>query len=114
MLTGREEEQYRLRKAYEDEYSQMVVIYGNISVGKTLLVEDTFDNNFCFRHTGNSREKTRKKQLEAFRISLKDYGHSCETPKNWLYAFDEQKTVIKASAESKKVIFMDEVAFLEV
>jgi len=113
MLIGREEEQYRIRKAYEDEYSQFVVVYGRRRVGKTFLVRETFDDSFCFQHSGLLGEKSCRKQLEAFRISLKDYGHVCDTPRNWLEAFDELKEVIKSSSEGKKVIFIDEIASMD-
>ena len=38
MIIGREKELQLLREAYNDEYSQFVVVYGRRRVGKTFLV----------------------------------------------------------------------------
>lgn len=52
MIIGREKEIQQLREAYNDEYSQFVVVYGRRRVGKTFLVRETFGYKFTFQHTG--------------------------------------------------------------
>ena len=48
MIIGREKEIQQLREAYNEEYSQFVVVYGRRRVGKTFLVRETFDYKFTF------------------------------------------------------------------
>jgi len=113
MLIGRKEEQYQLNAAFNDEYSQFVVVYGRRRVGKTFLVRETFNYDFCFQHTGMLKERSRDKQLEAFWMSLKEYGHNCEMPPDWIHAFDELKNVIRASKKKRKLVFIDEIASMD-
>lgn len=52
MIIGREKELQLLREAYNDEYSQFVVVYGRRRVGKTFLVREAFNYKFTFQHAG--------------------------------------------------------------
>lgn len=56
MLIGREQEQAKLKAAYESEYSEFVAIYGRRRVGKTFLVREYFNYKFTFSHTGVSKK----------------------------------------------------------
>lgn len=73
MLIGREKEQQRLLQAVDEEDSMFVAVYGRRRVGKTYLIRETFDNSFTFYHTGLAKSPM-KKQLAAWRISLREYG----------------------------------------
>ena len=66
MLIGREQEQAKLKAAYESEYSEFVAIYGRRRVGKTFLVREYFNYKFTFSHTGVSNKNTRE-LVEGFR-----------------------------------------------
>ena len=48
MIIGREKELQQLHDAYNDEYSQFVVVYGRRRVGKTFLVLEAFNYKFTF------------------------------------------------------------------
>ena len=112
MIIGRTAEIDKLRRAYESEYSQFVTVYGRRRVGKTFLVRETFDYTFTFEHAGlaNSPMKT---QLKAWQSSLKNAGKKVTLPKTWLEAFDQLKDLIKEDGAEKKVIFIDEMPWLD-
>jgi len=113
MLIGRKTELKHLQKAYESDYSEFVVVYGRRRVGKTFLVLEAFDYNFTFMHTGMANTNL-KNQLAAWKSSLKDSGlNSAITPKNWIDAFDQLKILIKQSSAAKKVIFIDEMPWMD-
>lgn len=113
MLIGRIKEKEKLKKAYESEYSQFVTVYGRRRVGKTFFVRETFSYHFTFEHSGLANSGM-KKQLAAWKSSLRDAGVTKVTlPKNWIDAFDMLKDLIKESEERKKVIFIDEMPWMD-
>jgi len=71
MMIGRVEEQKRLRKAYESDHSEFVVVYGRRRVGKTFLIRETFGYKFMFQHVGLAKKNTRQ-QLQNFQMSLRN------------------------------------------
>lgn len=113
MLIGREKEKERLLQASCEEDSMFVALYGRRRVGKTYLVRETFSNNFTFYHTGLAKSSM-KEQLAAWRLSLREYGLKKATlPHTWLDAFDALKTIIRQSSEPKKIIFIDELPWMD-
>lgn len=113
MLIGREKEKERLLQASCEEDSMFVALYGRRRVGKTYLVRETFSNNFTFYHTGLAKSSM-KEQLAAWRLSLREYGLKKATlPHTWLDAFDALKTIIRESSEPKKIIFIDELPWMD-
>lgn len=113
MLIGRQKEQQRLRDAYNSEYSEFVAVYGRRRVGKTFLIRETFDYKFTFQHSGLANS-TRTKQLKAWRDSLADYGLATQRiPENWIDAFGMLKEVIIKSDDRKKVVFIDELPWMD-
>ena len=113
MLIGRKEELREIREAYKSEYSQFVAVYGRRRVGKTFLIREAFDYTFTFQHTGVAKLKM-KGQLEAFRLSLIEQGHKeCPILNSWLEAFNELKYIIKSSRKKKKVVFIDEISWMD-
>lgn len=113
MIIGRQEELRSLKEAYESKYSEFVAVYGRRRVGKTFLVREAFDYQFTFQHAGLAKEGM-KKQLAAFRNSLIEAGLAdCDTPKDWLDAFNGLKALIRSSRKKKKVIFLDEAAWMD-
>lgn len=114
MIIGRQNEIDRLRKAYNSDSSEFVVVYGRRRVGKTFLVRETFNNSFTFYHTGLSNSPLRK-QLANWQSSLKEYGNKkrIRFPRTWLDAFDLLKELINSSKKEKKVIFLDEMPWMD-
>ena len=90
-----------------------VALYGRRRVGKTYLIRETFNNSFTFYHTGLAKSPM-KKQLAAWRLSLREYGlKKASLPRTWLDAFEALKEIIRQSSESKKVVFVDELPWMD-
>ena len=113
MLIGREKEKQVLQNALNEEYSQFIAVYGRRRVGKTFLIRETFENRFDFQFTG-AANLTARKQLVRFRRALKEHGQK-DTPEltNWGDAFSELKRFIMNLPEGKKVIFLDELPWMD-
>ncbi len=113
MLIGREKEKQVLLNTLNEEYSQFVAVYGRRRVGKTFLIRETFENRFDFQFTG-AANLTARKQLVRFRRVLKEHGQK-DTPEltNWGDAFSELKRFIMNLPEGKKVIFLDELPWMD-
>ncbi len=113
MIIGREKELNTLKEAFNSEYSEFVAVYGRRRIGKTFLVREAFDYNFTFQHTGVYKESL-KKQLRNFRDALKMSGmKKVHIPTDWADAFFLLAQFIKESKEGKKVIFIDEIPWLD-
>ena len=113
MLIGREKEVADLKKAMESDISEFIAVYGRRRVGKTNLIRECFDYRFLFQHAG-IYQGNRQEQLFAFAASLKDAGLSVpHPPTNWLEAFEMLKDLVRQSNEEKKVIFIDELSWID-
>lgn len=113
MLIGRKEEIRKLKDAYASKQSEFVAVYGRRRVGKTFLVREVFDYSFTFQHAGISK-KPLKIQLMRFRASLVKQGFTdCPKLVDWYEAFDALEMLINRSKCKKKIIFLDEAAWME-
>ena len=113
MLIGREKEIGLLKSISQDDQSHFLAVYGRRRIGKTFLIRESFDYRFTFQHAGLS-EGGMKEQLFAFVSSMKDAGYhfKCK-PKNWLEAFEGLKDLIRQSNEKRKIIFIDELSWMD-
>lgn len=112
-MIGRKKEIRELENAYSGRESEFVAVYGRRRVGKTYLVRETFSGRLVFQHTGLKNKPTAI-QLDRFRQSLVENGlPECGVLKNWYKAFDALKSVIAASKRTKKVIFLDELQWMD-
>ena len=112
-MVGRLDEQRELNRLFDSRESEFVALYGRRRVGKTYLVREVFEGRFAFCHTGKSGVGLRG-QLAHFRKSLEEWGGVCATaPKSWDEAFDRLKKVVAASREPKKVVFIDEMPWMD-
>lgn len=113
MIVGRKQEQQELLAAYQAEYSKFIAVYGRRRVGKTYLIRETFNYSFTFQHTGMARGKM-KDQLLSFRESLqKVAGKRYNQFKNWYEAFFALEAWLESLPEGKKVIFLDELPWMD-
>lgn len=114
MIIGRKEEKARLQRAYDSEVSEFVTVYGRRRIGKTFLVRETFKDRFTFQYTGIFNVRNRK-QLEEFHTALVDQGldKAEDRPKDWFEAFHQLEKLIGKSSESRKVIFLDELPWMD-
>lgn len=112
-MIGRKREIEQLIGAYESEQSEFVAVYGRRRIGKTYLITESFGNRFAFHHTG-LREGGTKKQLEQFRLSLRQQGYyDCPRIKDWLEAFFELERFLEKCQTERKVVFLDEIPWLD-
>lgn len=113
MIIGREKEIQILNEALEDDGSHFIAVYGRRRVGKTFLIRETFGYRFTFQHAGLS-EGGMKEQIFTFCSSLKDAGYEFKRrPQNWLEAFEGLKDLVRQSKEKRKVIFIDELSWMD-
>ena len=113
MLIGRKKQQAELRDAYNSDDSKFVALYGRRRVGKTYLVKQTFKDEFTFFHSGLANGSLQE-QLYGWRSSLEDAGLQVpSSPKHWLEAFDMLKELIRQSSAKKKVVFIDEMPWMD-
>lgn len=114
MLIGRDNERQILQNALNEEYSQFIAVYGRRRVGKTFLIRESYDYHFTFQFTGAAKTPARK-QLARFRMALKEHGLT-DMPgvfSNWIVAFSELKRFISLQPEGKKIIFLDELPWMD-
>lgn len=113
MLIGREKEQQLLHEALADENSHFIAVYGRRRIGKTFLIRNTFNGRFTFQHAGLSGGSL-SEQLFAFESSLTEAGYaSRKKAHSWLEAFEKLKELIRNSTEKRKVIFIDELSWMD-
>ena len=112
-MIGREAETKALLAAANAAESGFVAIYGRRRIGKTFLVRETFDGQFAFSHSG-VENVGKTEQLRAFQSSLAEYGwRGGRRPKDWFDAFDALKEVVRTAPMSKKVVFLDELPWMD-
>ena len=113
MVIGREKEIRLLEDLMKDEKSHFVAIYGRRRIGKTFLVREAFGYRFTFQHSGLSKGGL-KEQIFAFQASVRDSGgKTSKRAKNWLEAFEDLKELIRNSSEKKKIVFIDELSWMD-
>lgn len=112
MLVGRNKESRILLEAFHAEESQFVAVYGRRRVGKTYLIRQILQEYFVFQHAGMANSPMHV-QLQAWRQSLIEAGADVGVIKNWMDAFSALKQLIKNSKQEKKVIFLDELPWMD-
>jgi AAA+ ATPase superfamily predicted ATPase len=112
-IIGRESEIKRLQELYNSGNPEFVALYGRRRVGKTFLVRQMFGDKFVFDLAGLANAKTQE-QLVNFNFSLRRASHQhFGLAKNWLEAFEQLISLLKSSKKRRKVIFMDEIPWLD-
>lgn len=111
-IIGRHRERALLDKLTKENKSHFTAIYGRRRIGKTFLIRSHFQE-FTFYHTGIINVGV-KDQLKAFDNSIAQFSKK-EFPssKDWFEAFDTLKKIIQQSKRKKKVIFIDELPWLD-
>lgn len=112
-IIGRKIEIAELTRLKESNQAEFVALYGRRRVGKTWLVRSYFQDQFTFYVTGIARGN-RKEQLQNFYKSICEYCKKTpEQPKDWYETFDLLKMVIKQSRQRRKVVFLDELPWMD-
>jgi AAA+ ATPase superfamily predicted ATPase len=112
-MQGRKKEIEQLDRIVSDSKSHFVAIYGRRRVGKTFLIREYFQNQFCFYHTGIAYVGMRT-QLSSFYRSLLNYSNDTISElKDWFDGFDQLKKIITSSTQKKKIVFIDELPWMD-
>ena len=88
-LIGREKECLELKRSFNSDRSEFVIVYGRRRVGKTFLVDQYFSGQYDFSFVGGHK-LSRQRQLRNFAKALKKYSGSEKEYKfaDWFEAFD--------------------------
>ena len=111
---GREDEIRILKRCLEAKEAQLVILYGRRRVGKTFLVNETFNNEFAFKFTGTYK-RSRLEQLSNFTEVLNEaFNKDYATFKTWTEAFFGLRAYLESLPKNKKsIVFFDEMPWLD-
>ncbi|MCL2046872.1 MAG: ATP-binding protein [Oscillospiraceae bacterium] len=114
-IIGRIYEQGELRRYYESGKPEFIAITGRRRVGKTYLVREMFSDEITFYFSGaTGKGISNAFQLRRFDETLGDYGGSSQPySQNWDDAFRKLRKLIEASPKDRRVIFIDELPWLD-
>jgi uncharacterized protein len=111
-VLGRVAEIAKLLQITTSKKAEFVAVYGRRRVGKTFLIREYFNNEFCFYATGLANAST-KKQLTGFTIFMnQSFEADYTTFNNWLEAFGALIKELK-KCKGKKIIFIDELPWFD-
>ena len=114
-IIAREAEMEELKRCYESNRSEFVIVYGRRRVGKTFLVDTFFEKKYDFTYVGGHK-LSKAKQLRGFAKALKKAAGMKLQPKlaSWEDAFDALEEYIESlPQEKRKVIFIDEMPWID-
>ena len=112
-LIGRKKEVQILTDQYNKSESVFLALYGRRRVGKTFLIRQTLSSHMTFSYSGKANV-SKQNQLRSFRLALIENGlDDCPVLKDWFTAFHYMKKIIDSSGENRKVVFLDEVAWMD-
>lgn len=68
-IIGREEELATIKRLYDSERSEFLAIYGRRRVGKSFLIEETFENKLSFMAVGLYQrvDDSNEEKIESYR-----------------------------------------------
>lgn len=113
---ARTEELAILKRVDQSTQSEFVAVYGRRRVGKTFLIRHYYRNRIAFQLTALAHTSTTENQLLNFHLVLDELpgvAKAAAPPENWLYAFHRLKGYLANLKIDKKVIFIDELPWLD-
>ena len=112
-VAGRNREKQMLSEMMKSFTPEFVAVYGRRRIGKTFLIKEFFNHEFTFFFTGTANVGM-KQQLSNFHIALLQYSKTDHPlPNNWFEAFEMLKTIIEKDSKPHKIIFIDELPWLD-
>lgn len=112
-IIGRLMEKQMLQECYDSDRAEFIAVYGRRRIGKTFLVKTFFKDKFDFYLTG-IYQGSKKEQLAFFNKQLCEFsGMAYPAVDNWFDAFDQLKHHLSAKKETKLVVFIDELPWLD-
>jgi uncharacterized protein len=113
-IIGRQKEMKIFSAALKGKRSEFIAVYGRRRVGKTFLIRYAFSSHFVFQLTGLANSDTQE-QLMNFNTALIKVNKKPTTPikETWFAAFVQLTEFLEKSTAEKKVIFIDELPWLD-
>jgi uncharacterized protein len=114
-IIGRKNEILAIEAIKESKKSEFLALYGRRRVGKTFLIRNIFEDNFTFQLTGLANSKLQW-QLANFNRALvrqNTTNLALQQANNWFDAFQQLMDIIENSTNEKKIIFLDELPWLD-
>jgi len=113
ILIGRQREIAELEWAVKSDRSEFIILYGRRRVGKTFLVRKFFDDKYTFHYVGAHRQP-KNLQLQNFSEALANYsGGEARPIESWHDAFLRLEEYLEGCADSRKIIFFDEMPWMD-
>ena len=114
-IIGRKKEIALVQSLKDSKKSEFLAVYGRRRVGKTFLIRQVFADDFTFQLTGLANNKLQWHLGNFHRAFVRQNPHHPPfTPaQNWFDAFQRIMDLIEASNQPKKVIFLDELPWLD-
>ncbi|MBO7565837.1 MAG: ATP-binding protein [Bacteroidales bacterium] len=113
ILIGRQREIAELEWAVKSDRSEFIILYGRRRVGKTFLVRKFFDDKYTFHYVGAHRQP-KNLQLQNFSEALANYSGGETRPiESWHDAFLRLEEYLEVCADSRKIIFFDEMPWMD-
>lgn len=115
VLVGRKAEEAELDRVRHSGKLEFVAAYGRRRIGKTFLIRETFGNQFDFYMSGTANASLHE-QLFNFHTAIGKcltHDQMPKQPENWQVAFQQLEQLIANSKRKRKVIFMDELPWLD-
>lgn len=114
IVIGREKEIHQLKRCYESKESQLVILYGRRRVGKSYLVNQTFEERFDFKLVGDYTLKKEEQLLNFYEELKRKSRIKFQVPKDWREAFWQLRDYLDTFKDQKKhVVFFDEMPWLD-
>ncbi len=113
-LIGRDREIAELERCFVSERSEFVVVSGRRRIGKTFLVNNALNDRITFSYIG-SHKSPKARQLRRFAQVMVKAGICDVLPQlqSWYDAFDVLETMLPRMSTKKKVIFFDEMPWID-
>lgn len=115
-IIGREEEQSVLNQLLNSKKPEFLAVYGRRRVGKTFLIRQVFAKRIVFQMTGLARANTSQQLSNFYSVMIREGSEAINQdniPKSWFDAFEMLRSHLQKSKEPKKVIFFDELPWID-
>lgn len=111
-IIGREEELELMKSLLYSPKAEFMAMYGRRRIGKTYLIKNCYEKEIIFHHTAKSNSGITT-QLQNWHETLEEYGINSTSPESWSEAFKLLRKLITKTKRKKKVIFIDEIPWLD-
>lgn len=109
---GREREVLLLNEYLDSGQSEFIAVYGRRRIGKTFLIQHVIGSDYAFYAAGMNGVSMRM-QITNFMQGIRRDNPDVPIAKSWLEAFMALENHIELLPEGRKVIFIDEMPWMD-